>query len=1053
MSTVNYEQIRQRNIEEYGKGTRHLAYLSDLYSTRTHFLYELLQNAEDALRKRECQTEIGYVEFRLHEDRLEFLHNGKPFDEGDVTGICGIGEGTKSNDFSQIGKFGIGFKSVYAYTVAPRIHSSNEHFEIHRFVEPHALDGSDVPAGIKVGETCIILPFHSQTDKTTSQKHVPPDKAVSEISEALKKLGLRTLLFLSCIKEIRWSLPDGTKGVFQREARPVSGNPTGRYIDVTDGNVTETWLVFSRKTEVTDEEESHVVNLEVAYLVREGKVIPAQRTELVVFFPTSVKTELGYLIQGPFKTTKARDNIKIDDSPNRQMIEAAAQLTVDSLEELRDLGLLQVESYNCLPLRTSDFLDDSFFRPIYDKIHEAMKTKVLLPRHGGGFVSATESRLARGAQLADIFSPEQLGQLMGGSSQHWLDTGITADRTPDLHAYLAGRKKQYFNEWIQKPLIVGMEIEAKDLANKMIGSFFEAQEESWLVKFYDYMDKSFELYRKTPFVRLEDGKHVSRDRAYLPPSDPVGIDPTVFPLVKQSLVERPNTLKFLRDKAQLREPDAVDVIIKCLLPKYRLDNLAFNLDEYRRDLQRIVEACNDKEQHRLEPELKTTKFIACIPAGKPESGEVIWKCPGDTAVFSRTPQLKGWFADNDQDEAWFIHPAISSILKHRLCDIEVVKDHPLFGCDPMKRGKISIVKKLRCHKQGLDGFHPEAQILGLYFALENWNRERAIYLWSLLLKFLHLIKGDIQEETNENKLDGARRKPEFSIFGKACVEYAWLPDKEGRPHKLNELLLSDLPDGFDSESFQARELAEKLGMRKPEQVQALEELAQGDPRRRELLERIASASEEDLSNFEKFIPREVIPQPMPQFKEGFKGLARQQEEGIIQSRLNPQPPSNPNRYQKMLDDKVEDAKKAHSDSPYTVTSSPVRDRLSNSQAREFLYSEYQGHCQITGNTFPKASVNAEGVIENYFEAYTLYSYQDAGYLNDAGNMLCVSADTMAKFKHAGFEWLDDLETTIEEFDKNGEKEVSVRVLLAETECTITWSHRHFRRLVALWKKA
>lgn len=31
-------------------------------------------------------------------------------------------------------------------------------------------------------------------------------------------------------------------------------------------------------------------------------------------------------------------------------------------------------------------------------------------------------------------------------------------------------------------------------------------------------------------------------------------------------------------------------------------------------------------------------------------------------------------------------------------------------------------------------------------------------------------------------------------------------------------------------------------------------------------------------------------------------------------------------------------------------------------------------------------------------------------------MLCVSADTMAKLKHASFEWLDDINVIIEKFN-------------------------------------
>jgi hypothetical protein len=146
----NYEKIRRHNIEEYGKGTDHLEHFSALYPIRTHFLYELLQNAEDALGKRGTLGNDRVVEFRLFPDRLEFRHNGKPFDEADVRGVCGIKKSTKATDYSQIGKFGIGFKSVYAYTLAPQIHCNNEHFEIQRFVEPHALPAAAIPTDLSL---------------------------------------------------------------------------------------------------------------------------------------------------------------------------------------------------------------------------------------------------------------------------------------------------------------------------------------------------------------------------------------------------------------------------------------------------------------------------------------------------------------------------------------------------------------------------------------------------------------------------------------------------------------------------------------------------------------------------------------------------------------------------------------------------------------------------------------------------------------------------------------------------------------------------------------
>jgi hypothetical protein len=73
----------------------------------TYFIFELLQNAEDAGATR--------VKCSLFRDRLEVLKDGRFFSDADVRGICAIGKGTKSYDLTQIGKFGIGFKSVHAH--------------------------------------------------------------------------------------------------------------------------------------------------------------------------------------------------------------------------------------------------------------------------------------------------------------------------------------------------------------------------------------------------------------------------------------------------------------------------------------------------------------------------------------------------------------------------------------------------------------------------------------------------------------------------------------------------------------------------------------------------------------------------------------------------------------------------------------------------------------------------------------------------------------------------------------------------------------------------
>src|SRR5260221_7161388 len=100
-----------------------------------HFVYELLQNAED-------QGAPG-APFELFTDHLAFHHNGNAFPRSDVENITGIGNSDKPQEANKIGRFGIGFKSVFAITDRPQIYTVLEEkpfaFAIEDLVVPVAI--------------------------------------------------------------------------------------------------------------------------------------------------------------------------------------------------------------------------------------------------------------------------------------------------------------------------------------------------------------------------------------------------------------------------------------------------------------------------------------------------------------------------------------------------------------------------------------------------------------------------------------------------------------------------------------------------------------------------------------------------------------------------------------------------------------------------------------------------------------------------------------------------------------------------------------------------
>ena len=90
-----------------------LGIFKKLLGNKTHFIYELVQNADD--------SESTHLGLRLYENELFVWNDGRPFSQEDVQSICSTGSSDK--DLTQIGSFGIGFKSVYNYTDFPEISS------------------------------------------------------------------------------------------------------------------------------------------------------------------------------------------------------------------------------------------------------------------------------------------------------------------------------------------------------------------------------------------------------------------------------------------------------------------------------------------------------------------------------------------------------------------------------------------------------------------------------------------------------------------------------------------------------------------------------------------------------------------------------------------------------------------------------------------------------------------------------------------------------------------------------------------------------------------
>ena len=802
----NYDLIRQENIRKYGEETHHLAFLGRLYSDRTHFVYELLQNAEDA--------EATQVQINLRKNCLEFLHDGKLFDEADVRGICGVGEGTKPEDLTKIGKFGIGFKSVYAYTSSPEIHCGEEHFRILHYVRPYGIDSTNISTP---WTTRFVFPFETSP--------IEPNMAFDEIAERLMSLNVRTLLFLRNISEINWLTDKGESGVYLRDSnkRGVSREITVIGQSKDEDDIEETWLVFDRSVYAPDG--TSIKPVEIAYRLQrdiEGKrkkeeaIVPLHNSPLFVFFSTEKDTRLGFLIQGPYKTTPARDNIPKDDSWNTYLLQETAVLVIDSLRHFKSMGLLKASVLETLPIQVEDFPTKSMFRIIYDTVAEALVDEELLPTETGGFVSARCAKIGRGAEIRGLLSAAQLTELSvnqdstsvaTGSNMQWLSGAITQERTPVLRGYL-----------IQEIKIE--EVTPDSFARRMTKSFFIKQPDAWFVELYKFLLKQEALWRasrfdwdndgpmrRKPFVRLEDGDQVSafaNDGSvaiYLPGKAGKGL-----PCVKQSLLVDKDVREFFR-RLKVLEPDVVSEVIEHVLPIYEPDEVELPEDKHADHISLILQAMQVDSVERRRILIGKLKKCYFLYARNAATGEEARTQP--VGVYVRTSDMEVFLAGNP--DAWFLDERYGEEEIAIFIGIGVRDDLRILRKEPDKRGYVTVQRLHGDHQRGIDGFDPDCWVEHLDYAIRHPNVQRSHLIWQNIARPLQRQIRGIVEKSTRQSYDNSQTEVTLSKLGHVITSEAWLPDVSGNFHKAEELSLNELPSEFDRDEGLVSQLRMKGG--------------------------------------------------------------------------------------------------------------------------------------------------------------------------------------------------------------------------------------------------
>ena len=488
-----------------------LGLLTQLYPDNAHFIYELLQNAEDA--------KASHARFRLTKESLIFEHDGsRLFSARDVESITSIGDSTKADSPTEIGKFGVGFKAVFAYTQTPEVHSGDYHFRIRDLVVPELLT---IPrSGVDGFDTQFTFPFDHV--KKTGRS------ATTEIAGALQALGDATLLFLSNIGRISYVLPDGSIGSLERvlPSEMQQAGRAGEHIQVTINSPTadsrrSNWLRYRQTVTIEDESARKECAVAVAFSLEveeEGRtkkskwrMIPLSPGRVCIYFPADKETSnLRFHLHAPFASTVARDSVR-DSKGNDQLLSAIAELAASSMEDIRDRGLLTTAFLNILPIEDDGI--PPFYRPVMDRLIDAFKKSALVPSRYAGHRAGDE--ICRGpSDLVNLINDEDLALLTRGQWENvaWCSNAPQANQRADKFL-----DSLAIDEWGWDELCASLNCAEfrlkhieKDLGRPArLSAWLSDKEDSWLRRFYSVLHEATEKHSNSlditdlAFIRVE----------------------------------------------------------------------------------------------------------------------------------------------------------------------------------------------------------------------------------------------------------------------------------------------------------------------------------------------------------------------------------------------------------------------------------------------------------------------------------------------------------------------------------------------------------------------
>lgn len=854
MGYIDYERIYKENQDDWKALTRepqkYEALLAGHYSDSNHFVYELLQNAED--------EKASKVVIEYYEDKLVFYHNGDPFDEGDVRGVSSMLMGTKDRNSGQtIGRFGMGFKSVFKYTYQPEIYSDNEAFRIENYLLPveikenwnfHVEEQGVVckvgarnykPFGSELHLTKIVIPFAKRNEKGEL-------KSVSgkDVLEKLQGLNGEILLFLTHIRELYWT--DKTSDKYAMISLRENLQDTNLVVCGIEGSAygeKEEISKYLRYKKVFDHPDMTDAEVSVAYKLnnRGDNINEMKDTDIWVYFPTRDDTELPFLIHGSFETAVSREKLMAPSDFNDDLFDKLGDLIAESMVDLQKRNLItQTFIRRTLMQAFKDEDRNETIPGLKDKVNEIFLSHPLLPDRDGEYTYVGALRIPIPFRIAEFTDKPVFG---GAFSEKLRFVAFNNERESNFTEYFL---------WLRDDLglelysLLDMAGDLKNIEVRQIGSSGAKYDD--LLNFYhfcaDYMEhiyatglkysrsgpyeqairnclaRAWNTLRTSPIILNAEGTIVpayqeGQEKVYL------GSSSKYKSMLASAIVNKvvaTDMLPLMRDGFRITEFNNFQYVKEKILKKYAVEpgeNLAYETDDHIKEyieditqlLQLVEDAAGETELAEIRDLVKNAYIIKVMDEeyddlySVPEAAYVDISDEGiDQTIYYAPVELYGGelydFNANRVDEKFYSDKGISV---DKLKKLGLITSPYIPGPTSHEgRGQDHWVTQRTTIQGTICWLHPQAELddvgSNIEYIVKNPDAElakkKSAVILSLLLCHSRSLRGMIcrYKDQRYRKIEKADILGSYSQI----MSGYWVYGSDGKQHKIPDLSKYDL---------------------------------------------------------------------------------------------------------------------------------------------------------------------------------------------------------------------------------------------------------------------